>query len=239
MPSPRATVLTRRHRRELALLAGLVSTQSTQLAGALPTGEVDEWWEETAATRAHRVATTGYTVAATSGSRYLRTHAALEGRRVQPVRGQPNLEQIAASMRGAGPIAFKTHMRASGGDFSASRATMGAMLAGEAMRLTLAGDRDTVMNTFAASDQMVGWQRVISGQACAFCSMLASRGAVYVKTSVDFQTHRNCMCSPEPLYEREREPAWVSELRDQWDESTEGLSGSDALNAFRQARGMN
>lgn len=236
MPSLRAMALTRRHRRELAALTQLTSQQTTRLANTLQTGDVDDWWTAGAATSAQRIAATGYTVAAASAARYLRTHAAIEGHTVSPVRSRANLEQIDATLRGAGPGAFKHHMSTSSGDFLASRAAMVGALAGSTQYLSWMGDRDTVMATFADSQRIVGWQRITSGSECAFCAMLASRGAVYSEAGVDFQAHNHCSCSAEPLYEREPTPQWVEDLRSEWNETTEGLSGRDALNAFRRAR---
>lgn len=65
--------------------------------------------------------------------------------------------------------------------------------------------------------------------------MLASRGGVYSRRSVDFPAHDGCSCSAEPVWSREQEPPEVLALRRLWEESTAGLSGRDALNAFRRA----
>ena len=82
---------------------------------------------------------------------------------------------------------------------------------------------------------LLGYRRVTSGNACAFCSMLASRGAVYSQRGASFEAHDGCSCSPEPVWDIGPEPEEVTRLRKLWRESTAGLSGKDALNAFRRA----
>lgn len=82
-----------------------------------------------------------------------------------------------------------------------------------------------------------GFRRVASGGACAFCQMLASRGGVYSKRGANFEAHDGCTCSAEPIFHAdEQEPPDVIALRELWDRSTRGLSGKDALNAFRRAQ---
>ena len=59
-------------------------------------------------------------------------------------------------------------------------------LAGGAQRLIRKAERDTIYENGAADDQLIGWIRIAQPDACAFCLMLASRGAVY--TSRDAAT---------------------------------------------------
>ena len=65
--------------------------------------------------------------------------------------------------------------------------------------------------------------------------MLASRGGVYGE-GADFQAHDHCSCTAEPAYPGSRMTATADRFREQWDRTTRGLSGDDALNAFRTAR---
>lgn len=67
-------------------------------------------------------------------------------------------------------------------------------------RLTLNGGRDTLLETIKADPRSRGYQRVTSGRACSFCSMLADRGAVYGEESADFAAHDHCSCSAEPVF---------------------------------------
>lgn len=208
----------------------------TTLARTANPADIDAWWDGVAAA-ALRIVTLGFGVTARLALRYLVRHAALERTRVVPVQVEPVAEQIATSLRVMGPVAFKTHLRASGSESSSLR-TMVEQLAGTASSRTLDGHRETVMQTFAERDQMVGWRRLLnSPNPCAFCAMLASRGAVYSKDTADFQAHKpRCHCTAEPLWRREPEPADVVALREQWETATAGHSGVGALNAFRRAR---
>ena len=112
-----------------------------------------------------------------------------------------------------------------------------ATSARSAMRLALDAGRQTILDTVRADSQAVGWARATSGNPCAFCDMLAARGPAYSEDSVGFQAHDGCACAAEPVYDRDAAwPPGAREARDLWDESTTGLSGNDALNAFRRAR---
>lgn len=72
-------------------------------------------------------------------------------------------------------------------------------MVGAATRLVLDAGRDTVRETTIADPRTRGWERVTSG-GCDFCSMLASRGAVYTEASADFASHDHCACSAQPVY---------------------------------------
>lgn len=58
--------------------------------------------------------------------------------------------------------------------------------------------RDTIIGSSVADPQALGWMRVAGLTACAFCRMLASRGAVYTDATVRFgaHDHDNCQASP-------------------------------------------
>lgn len=209
MPSPEATALTRRHRRELGAVAALAARQMTTLARGADPADIDAWWDSTA-TRALRIISVAAGVTATMGARYLRQHAAIEGVNVTPIRTLPNMAAVTTSLRVMGPVAFKTHMRLSGSE-TASLRIMVEQLSGTASSRALDGQRNTVMSTFAERDQLVGWRRITSGDPCDFCARLASRGAVYSKETVAFQAHKpRCRCTPEPLYRRESDLAPLS-----------------------------
>lgn len=235
MPSPQATRLTSSHRRELAVVARVTSGQVQAAAAQADVADVDAWWDRQG-DALERIVRRGFLTAAALSSRYLIRHSTVEGVPVSPVRAQPSTEQIATSLHVTGPVAFKTHMADSGNPVPSLR-IMTSRLAAAAQRLTLAGDRLTVMGTIRSSrGRIAGYRRITRATPCAFCAMLASRGAVYSETTVDFQAHDSCGCSPEPLYERETEPPDVVALRAQWNEATAGLSGAEALAAFRRAR---
>lgn len=106
---------------------------------------------------------------------------------------------------------------------------------GATTRLVLGGGRDTIIESVAEDTQVSHWQRVTSGDPCAFCGMLAGRGAVFTADTADFEAHDHCSCSAEAAYEGSAMPLTSQALRSTWDTVTAGLSGDDALNAFRQS----
>lgn len=107
------------------------------------------------------------------------------------------------------------------------------LVSGSASRLALEGGRRTITGTIPTDGLVTGWIRVPSGKACAFCAMLASRGPVYKESTVGFDAHDHCACVPEPYHDGSAWPAVNQQFRDQWNETTAGKGGKDALNAFR------
>lgn len=121
--------------------------------------------------------------------------------------------------------------------FSAQAAARNGLVKvlGATTRLVLGGGRATVLESAVADPQASHWQRVTSGEPCAFCAMLATRGAVFSADTADFEAHDHCSCSAEVAYEGSAMPLTSQALKSQWDSVTAGLSGDDAINAFRSA----
>lgn len=72
---------------------------------------------------------------------------------------------------------------------------------GAVVRHTLNAGRETVLDTVRRDDEAYGFARVTDGNPCAFCAMLASRGAVYKsEESGSFECHDKCGCGVEPVY---------------------------------------
>lgn len=129
---------------------------------------------------------------------------------------------------------------------------------GAGVRHVLNGGRQAVAQATQLADltpdkdnrRVIGYARYTeSGNGknspCYFCAMLASRGAVYrenafAETSERFgdnvaAVHDHCQCSLRPVFRRadsmdERADLFLA----QWEELTKGLSGREAMNAFRQ-----
>lgn len=70
---------------------------------------------------------------------------------------------------------------------------------GGLQRIVADAGRSTVMGSSIADPKATGWQRSASG-GCAFCQMLASRGAIYTSSSVDFGSHDHCRCAAVPAF---------------------------------------
>jgi hypothetical protein len=74
------------------------------------------------------------------------------------------------------------------------------------MRHVLNAGRETIAATVMADPEARGYRRVISANACKFCSMLAGRGPVYKsERTATFSRdghhyHDGCACTAEPVY---------------------------------------
>lgn len=143
--------------------------------------------------------------------------------------------QALTSLLVTGPIATKVGIRG-GKPLEVAYQEALEMTLGAAIRLVLQGGRDTVLETVKADKEALGWARITDGDPCYFCAMLAGRGAVYKKETVDFKPHDKCGCTAEPVYSEEyKMPERSQQWSDLWGEVTGGLSGQDAINAFRRA----
>lgn len=71
-------------------------------------------------------------------------------------------------------------------------------------RKVLDVDADTITSASVKDKRSVGWSRLTDAGACAFCRMLADRGAVYTGASVRFASHDHCGCTAMPMFNNER-----------------------------------
>lgn len=173
---------------------------------------------------------------------YLTTFRTLElGADVEPyvpvVADEIAEETVQTSMLVRGPVSIRSNLaRAVPLVRALSLAEANSARAG--MRHAMNGGRDTIQNAIQNDPEAQGWARATSGRACGFCAMLASRGPVYSKTTVDFHAHDGCSCGSEPIYRTDSDwPAGSRNYRELWDATTHGLSDADAINAFRVAVG--
>jgi hypothetical protein len=95
-----------------------------------------------------------------------------------------------------------------------------SLVASEAFRV----NRCTVEEATATDPRFIGWVRVAEGDACDFCEMLASRGAVYTSDSTavgdGLGYHNNCRCYAEEVVDRsvaraiarDGEAAWAQQV---------------------------
>jgi hypothetical protein len=166
---------------------------------------------------------------------YLEAFARAEGRPPLPLRTPPVLDRavVTEALRATGLVGVLNARRA-GQPIEAARNNGWVRLAGSATSLVLGGGREAVTDTITATGGAVRWQRVTGPEPCAFCAMLASRGAVFGEDTVDFAAHDHCSCTAEPAYPGSQLPPTSERLREAWERSTEGLSGQEALRAFRE-----
>jgi hypothetical protein len=142
------------------------------------------------------------------------------------------------------------------GQFSVQRSLASGRSPEEAMRVAftntsgvvssevLEGGRGAILRSVANDKEAQDWRRVTSGNPCAFCALLASRGPVYHdESTADFKAHGHCGCTAEPGYFDSAWPGRGREFKEMYDaairearqsgELKRGTS-NDLLNAFRR-----
>ncbi|MFE9855598.1 hypothetical protein [Streptomyces sp. NPDC005780] len=73
-----------------------------------------------------------------------------------------------------------------------------------AQKLVADTGRGTVQEAVRQDRQATAWARAAALGACAFCKMLAVRGAVYKQDTADFQAHDGCHCGVLPIFRGQR-----------------------------------
>jgi hypothetical protein len=105
-----------------------------------------------------------------------------------------------------------------------------------AQKLVADTGRSTVREAVRQDRQATAWARSAARGACAFCKMLALRGAVYEKDTADFRAHDGCHCGVVPVFKGQRFE--LSPQAREWEriyrEYAQGHSG-DQLRLFRRA----
>lgn len=113
----------------------------------------------------------------------------------------------------------------------------------------LKGGRTITGDSIAQDSVALGYGRLPKLNACAFCVMLASRGAVYSKNTVLKTTgrarfgagkayHTNCACTMYPVFDREQKiPLATMSAEQEWLNHTTDVPTRDQLKTFRAATG--
>lgn len=121
-------------------------------------------------------------------------------------------------------------------DPNAQPGTALSVTQGTAKRIVATGGRTTIIQAVQDDPKALGYYRVTDGHPCAFCAMLAGRGVVYKKSTVDFLSHNDCGCTGAPAFSHGQElPAISTNAADLYRQHAQGLSGDHALAAFRKA----
>lgn len=115
-------------------------------------------------------------------------------------------------------------------------------LAGSAQRLAGQPGRQTLEQAITDDPAAVAWIRITDADPCAWCLMLASRGAVYrsretagAGTGEPFHDHDQCTVMPRFRTDRSPLPEANRRARKLWHESGGYFSGKEARNAFERA----
>lgn len=157
--------------------------------------------------------------------------------------GVLSAEEVVTALYATGGVAMRKGMAAG---VPAAQVMSGALArsSGAVTRHVLNGGRGSLLRSITADPQARGWARVTGGNACAFCAMLAGRGAAYGEDTADFEAHDGCACGAEPLYEDSALPEANQRFKALYDSAIaeareagelERGTSSDLLNAFRRA----
>lgn len=60
--------------------------------------------------------------------------------------------------------------------------------------------RETVTENSEDDPESAGWRRVARPNACAFCRMLADKGAIFTSATARFAAHKSCHCLAQPVF---------------------------------------
>jgi hypothetical protein len=191
--------LTERHRQAQLRIGATVIQQLQTVWGLLDPEDLDGTFDDWLAVVLPivdngRAASSELAASYLGGLRVLQLGEPFAAVRADPV----DRARLATSMLVTGPISIRSNL----GRLTLSAAADLALArsASAGMRHVLNGGRETITATIQADRRAVGYERVTSGNACAFCSMLEGRGAVYSEESAGFEAHDGCGCTAEPVY---------------------------------------
>ena len=115
--------------------------------------------------------------------------------------------------------------------------------AGGMQRLIAGADRRTVEVNVSRDRSEPRYARHASANACAFCAMMAARGAVYrSEAAAAGDYHDHCHCVAIPVWDTYEEAPYVSEWRDAYYNATAQLGGANdpkaILSLMRKQTGL-
>lgn len=105
-----------------------------------------------------------------------------------------------------------------------------------AQKLVVDQARETVTGAVRRDRQATGWARTAALGSCAFCKMLATRGAVYSHDTADFRAHDGCHCGVVPIFRGQRFE--LSDKAKEWERLYQEYAAphsGDQLARFRRA----
>lgn len=145
--------------------------------------------------------------------------------------------QLETSLAVTGLVSYERATRAGQSPVRASETAI-VSVSGAAERLVQDAGRTAIDDAVQADRRALGWYRLPGPNPCAFCAMLASRGAAYGSKDAATQSedgtryHDRCGCVAVPVFSREEAlPSEVQRWVDAWDASA---NTSDPVAAFRQ-----
>jgi len=162
------------------------------------------------------------------------------------VAGPPDDDVLGATLDSTGFGSY-LHGRKQGQHAETAKRNAGVHLAGASTRLAQQAGRETVRSSAQGDRYAIGWMRVTDADPCAWCAMLASRGAVYKSRASaggrggrfagvnPDAWHNHCGCVATPVFS-DKDPRLdaADELYDRWLDVTGGDFGKDKLRAWRR-----
>ncbi|MGE0133753.1 MAG: hypothetical protein AB7L91_06330 [Dehalococcoidia bacterium] len=234
--TPAGRQLTEQHRRGQIAVRASVLRRLVALWPLFDPARIDESWRPLA-TAVMAVVGQGRSDSAALAAAYYQAYRTAEGVpgpmpavSTAPAAGWEAAAQVAIEV--TGPVRAKQLTALRRADVAAQTLVS---LSGAASRIALNGGRATVLTAVERDPRAIGWARVTDGSPCAFCAMLAGRGGVYSKRTVDFEAHDHCSCTSEPVYRDGALPGRGAEFAQLWRDSTSGVESGQLLNAFRRA----
>lgn len=191
--------LAQQHRRQQIAVRAVTLRQVLSIWPAFDITDIDRTWPavQSALTALVWLRHRDSAAVAARYYRQARSAAGVTGSAPIQIATPPPVEQLAVSLTHVGPVGAKKLLAAGRKDTAAQTLVK---VSGTVSRLVLNGGRETLTNTIATDRRARGYERVTSGNACDFCSMLASRGAVYGEESGSFEAHDHCSCTAEPVF---------------------------------------
>lgn len=138
----------------------------------------------------------------------------------------PDLSQIGQTVDWATQPLWQTEP-----DLTQARANVSAATE----RLVLDIGRNTITANAAKDPKARGWARVPEPHCCAFCALLATRGAIYTGETGAFKTHDNCRCHVEPIFGHYEPSAQIRAWQALYRDSTTGGNAARARRQWRKA----
>lgn len=235
--TPEGALLTERHRRLQLVISAAVLRDLLRLWGTVDPRDL----AATIAPFTRAGATlvrSGRRASALAASRYyvdFRRMEGVPGTAVVTLADGPEPAVLEGNLRGAGLKGIQT-ARAAGRSPEEAAQNGFVKLAGSASSLVLGGGRAVLLDALMGDREAHGWQRVTDGAPCAFCRMVASRGLIAKdEGAAGFKAHGHCGCTAEPYFKDSKPLPANERFRAEWDEATVGLSGDEALNAYRRS----
>lgn len=109
------------------------------------------------------------------------------------------------------------------------------LVRGAAEKMVLDVGRDTIVNNVHRDRKALGWVRVTEPDPCAFCALLATRGAVYRGRGAGFPAHDHCRCHADPIFTAYEPSAEVREWQKLYRDSTTGGNAARTRREWRRA----